>query len=84
MLIAHNSSSSSGGGGDNLVPSGLGSDGINDIQAGPHRKLHDGEGSGPRKKDEGQAHEGKEQVQENKVIPSPTKNPEEGDKYDKY
>lgn len=79
MLIAHNSNSGTSSGNNNLVPSGSGSGGFNgnDVPAGPHRKVLDGEGSGIRNKDHSQKQPSHE---ENKVISAPTKKVDENDK----
>ena len=73
MLIAHNSN----GGGSNLVPSGPGSDTLNgnELQAGPHRKVLDGDGPESRGKNEMHL-EPKQQPIQNDIISSPTKKSE--------
>ena len=70
MLIAHNSN----GGGSNLVPSGAGSDTLNgnDLPAGPHRKVLDGDDSDIRHKME----EAEQHPVQNDIIASPTKKSE--------
>lgn len=85
MLIAHNSNSGSGGGSSNVIPGGAGSAGAipSDVQAGPHRKVLDGEGSGLRNKDEGEKQNNKVDPFQDKRknnIASPTKKSEEADR----
>ena len=85
MLIAHNSNSGTSSGNNNLVPSGSGSDGFNgnDVPAGPHRKVLDGDGSGVRNKDHSQLENKKQPShEENKVIAAPTKKLDEIDRYE--
>ena len=72
MFIAHNSNSGSKGG----LPGGADSNVVvpNDVHAGPHRKVLDGEGSGLRKHNEGQMPNNKADLIDKKSnIVSPTK-----------
>ena len=76
MLITHNSNSGSGGSSNNVLPdpSGSGGNVPGDAQAGPHRKVLDGEASGLRDTDVGQIENKVDPFQDRrkKGLPSPT------------